>query len=81
MEGVAENGRGVTVGEVEEEEWYALLEGSYALSCEEQLDCARISWARGCRGGRSWCLLVLVLYLLDCRAWLEGLWLWLRLGL
>ena len=73
VEGVAEDGRGVPVGKVKEEEGYALLEGGYALGCEQELNCAGISWARGCRGGRDGCLLVLVLYLLDGRAWLEGL--------
>lgn len=73
MEGVAEDGLSVSIGEVEEQEGDALFECGHALCGEEEFDRPRVPWARGCCGWRGWDLLVLLLYLLDGCGGLEGL--------
>lgn len=68
----------MSVGEVEEQEGYALFESRHSLRSKQELDCSRVAWSGCCRRGGGWDLLVLLLYLLN--GWVGGLEV-LRLGL
>ncbi len=47
VDGIIEDGGGMSVCEVEELKRHALLVGGHTLRCEEKLDEAGVAWARG----------------------------------